>query len=139
MAIIKCYECNKDISDTISNCIHCGALNNSDFSFKMDDFNNEDVKIIKKKKSKTTIFLNYIAVFILSLIYTVFSSEERLAAYELSLDLFIYLASAMIGSLLYPFFIAGGISAYTKKEFSWQFVCVCFVLFILGGFGNSLR
>ena len=139
MAIIKCYECNKDISDTISNCIHCGALNTSDFSFKIDDFNNEDVKIIKKKKSKTTIFLNYIAVFILSLIYTVFSNFEKIGTYKLSVDLFIFLGATIIGSLLFPFFIAGGLSAYTKKEFSWQFVCVCFVFFILAGFGNSLR
>lgn len=26
MALIKCPQCNKDISDTIDKCIHCGYL-----------------------------------------------------------------------------------------------------------------
>jgi|SaaInlStandDraft_6_1057023.scaffolds.fasta_scaffold165561_1 hypothetical protein len=25
MALIKCYECNKEMSDTIDHCPHCGA------------------------------------------------------------------------------------------------------------------
>ena len=25
MALIKCNECNKEISDMVENCIHCGA------------------------------------------------------------------------------------------------------------------
>lgn len=38
MALIKCPECGKEISDTCSNCIHCGyVLDKGNVSYKDDD------------------------------------------------------------------------------------------------------
>ena len=41
MALIKCQECGKEISDTSKRCIHCGA--------KIKKEKNEEVKKNKKK------------------------------------------------------------------------------------------
>ena len=39
MALIKCPECNKEISDSVDTCIHCGyRLNNKKMSLNISDF-----------------------------------------------------------------------------------------------------
>ena len=60
MALIKCPECGKDISDTVKSCIHCGYMinlkeNETDTSVNQQDnniINNNNLEETKKPKSK---------------------------------------------------------------------------------------
>ena len=133
MALIKCYECNKEISDTIANCIHCGvALNTADFSFKMDDFKKNNDELIKKK-SKKTIFSNYIVVFLMCIIM---SFIIKVVEYDWYLErlTFSRFLDDCLESLWILFFsvpIAAILSKVRKKEFSWQLLIVTLIFLIL--------
>lgn len=67
MAIIKCSECGKDVSDTVKRCIHCGA------NIKKEKQNKE-----KKPNSKMVIILAIIGVVLIAggISYWYFSNKE---------------------------------------------------------------
>lgn len=86
MALIKCPECGKDVSDTIESCIHCGfALkkeestsletneNSSDNKNTMPS-NNQDVADSEAPGCFKVILIGAVLLFILFLIPIVFSS-----------------------------------------------------------------
>ena len=50
MALIKCPECEKEVSDTIENCIHCGYKIKKNTLIDKDD--NKDKKSKKTLKQK---------------------------------------------------------------------------------------
>lgn len=52
MALIKCKECGKEISDTIKKCIHCGAKINKNTSNMKKE--NKKLELVEEKKSKTS-------------------------------------------------------------------------------------
>lgn len=56
MALIKCKECGKDISDTTDICIHCGAPTSISLNDKVDT--------MPKRRSKHSIFI-FIGIIIL--------------------------------------------------------------------------
>ena len=55
MALINCYECNKEISDKADSCIHCGAPK-TNISFTEDEIRKvtvtQDEPIGKKNRDK---------------------------------------------------------------------------------------
>lgn len=50
MALIKCKECGKEISDTIKKCIHCGAKINKNTSNMKKE--NKKLELVEEKKIK---------------------------------------------------------------------------------------
>lgn len=86
LALIKCPECGKDISDTVKSCIHCGYMinpkeNETSATINQQDNNiknNNNSEEAKKPKSKfkigcgiiISIFLIFAAIFIFDAIYT---------------------------------------------------------------------
>ncbi|MBQ6546430.1 MAG: zinc ribbon domain-containing protein [Bacilli bacterium] len=62
MSLIKCPECNKEISDSIKTCIHCG--------YKLND------KEAKKSNNKLTIAIALLLIFVGAFIYFNISDDE---------------------------------------------------------------
>lgn len=73
MAMIKCKECGKDISDTVKKCVHCG------FVYKKQ--NKIISKIINIKKTK--IIFIYVVLLIIALIGSIyiFNNKDRIIRY----------------------------------------------------------
>ena len=56
MALIKCKECGKEISDTIKKCIHCGVkINNNTSNMKKE---NKKLELVEEKTSAKEIITN---------------------------------------------------------------------------------
>lgn len=73
MALIKCPECGKEISDTAKNCIHCG------YALKEDSVTSPQQTIIhiespKKTKFSSKYLISGITLFLIALIISVFNS-----------------------------------------------------------------
>ena len=62
MALIKCNECGKDISDSSSECIHCGAP--TSFSLK----GNDNIGVKPKKRNMRGIIIILICLLILFIV-----------------------------------------------------------------------
>lgn len=73
MALIKCPECNKEISDTIDKCIHCGAM----LCQEQGSIKTKTKKSSTKKVIITVIFIA-IAILAIIVIYALFSATEVL-------------------------------------------------------------
>lgn len=64
MSLVKCPECNKEISDTVENCIHCGYLIST---------TSEPIGQLKKHKSSETQMHTVIdALFALIYVYLIY-------------------------------------------------------------------
>ena len=69
MALIKCKECGKDISDSSTECIHCGAP----ISFTLKD-NEATTKSKRRNNRKRTIHIVFISLafaFVIVAIYII--------------------------------------------------------------------
>ena len=62
MALIKCLECGKEISDTVKSCPHCGYVNKSTFQ-----------KVKMNKNAILKIAISVILVTVLLLVVSIFS------------------------------------------------------------------
>lgn len=58
MALIKCPECGKEISDTTSKCIHCGY----EFSKEKVDTSDKEVIILRRNRSVSYTFAIVVGV-----------------------------------------------------------------------------
>ena len=85
MALIKCYECGRNISDTTSACVHCGALVKvSKAKLK------EEKKKAKKKKNwwKLGIILGVLFIIVLGIViaYLLLFKKVQTNEYNASLE-----------------------------------------------------
>ena len=72
MALIKCRECGKNISDEASSCPHCGA------PIKLDEvYNEKEEKIVTVKVSKFVIIMYCILINALRRIFIFYSICRR--------------------------------------------------------------
>ena len=83
MALIKCPECGKDVSDTIENCIHCG--------YKLKQNDSTKTTIIKcakcgKENHNTNNFCNYCGSYLSKDINTTEVTEGKIDGNLLSQD-----------------------------------------------------
>ncbi len=74
MALIKCPECGKEVSDTSKNCIHCGYV------FKEENNVTQPQKVVhvevpKKEKSSKNFLVIGITLHLFCLAITVFNAE----------------------------------------------------------------
>lgn len=95
MALIKCPECGKEISDTAKECIHCGFAIHP--------------HLTGKKVGKIFLIIGVVSVFG-ALIYEIATADERLRlkAYAVTHNNY-YPTSYYISSFLSSFAINGGI------------------------------
>ena len=70
MALIKCPECEKEVSDTIENCIHCGyKIKKNTLIDKDDNKDKKSKKTLKQKwknMNKIDKFLSYLTIVFIS-------------------------------------------------------------------------
>lgn len=102
MALIKCTECGKQISDTVSNCPNCGMVMTEEKKF-------EGYKLIQKDKNKpgiglySVLFGIFIPIvgFILGIVGLV--KKEKYSVY----GIFISILMPILYYFLYIYILAG--------------------------------
>lgn len=62
MALIKCPECNKEISDTVDNCIHCGYSINKRNVENTTLVNDKQIKVLIEETNKKIKMLKLISI-----------------------------------------------------------------------------
>lgn len=98
MALIKCPECGKEVSDKAEKCIHCGCpldvkeTEKSDVTVESDDVINADKdKIIKKKKQwnkKIILISGSIVAFVLVGVFVYYIATAKSREYKSAKELF---------------------------------------------------
>lgn len=73
MALIKCVECGKDISDTTDICIHCGAPT----SFSLQDHGKVNNRLKRHNKHGIFIFLGVFILFFIILVILFFTNSAH--------------------------------------------------------------
>lgn len=79
MALINCPECNKEISDKVINCPHCGYPLVSEAQLKKNSATNLAEKVIKKKKAIIISLLAVLGFVAILITYRVHINNVKLA------------------------------------------------------------
>lgn len=89
MALIKCNECGKEISDKASSCPNCGCpitAEKEDVIKNLDETTNTDKNSKKNKKSSLFIIIVVIAIVVLCGICLIFSNKETETSHTTSTE-----------------------------------------------------
>lgn len=77
MALIKCKECGKEISDTVKKCPHCGFINKE---VKQDNMNNRKNFIKQHIKAISIIVIMLVVVAVVFTVYNKKIEQDRIQA-----------------------------------------------------------
>ena len=98
MALIKCKECNNDVSSLAKACPHCGAPVNDEIKIYNKNENLIEIEIIKEKNNLIMNIITFIISFIMAIIYITVDGISFIKYYEETtlLDIFLNKSISMI-------------------------------------------
>ena len=116
MALVKCPECGKEVSDTVESCIHCGCVLNKEGA---------DVKVVTKKTGilNSKIIVSIVAVCcIVAIIIGVFIYKNRVTGLEANAKKYVKELENIIGNITVTDVVCFSHISYGEEEISYKYL-----------------